>query len=273
MCIIFLNTAPAHNLKLVMAFNRDEDIGRPTAPAHFWETQKLYGGKDISPMGVVDGTWLGVSKKGKFSALMNVINERSGIVFSSDRSTRGGIVTDYLTAEQSPQQYVDKLRGDGKQYNYFNLVMGQFRDNKVDLYLYEYYHDKLISLPHGISSVGNLPLSQTNTRAEHGLNLFSEINNTFKVQEFETDLSRNNYLTNQLFDMLSDTCKIPHDVELTGAFDHIFNKGYIFKTAKCATVSSTVLLVDKDDNCLFIERTNSGSEANALREFQWQITA
>ncbi|CBN76742.1 conserved unknown protein [Ectocarpus siliculosus] len=56
--------------KLIVASNRDEDLGRPTAPIHFWKDagSNLLAGRDL----VAGGTWLGVSRSGKFATLTNV---------------------------------------------------------------------------------------------------------------------------------------------------------------------------------------------------------
>ncbi|CAM9571362.1 unnamed protein product [Ectocarpus sp. 12 AP-2014] len=56
--------------KLIVASNRDEDLGRPTTPIHFWKDagSNLLAGRDL----VAGGTWLGVSRSGKFAALTNV---------------------------------------------------------------------------------------------------------------------------------------------------------------------------------------------------------
>ncbi|CAM9163147.1 unnamed protein product, partial [Ectocarpus sp. 4 AP-2014] len=56
--------------KLIVASNRDEDLGRPTAPMHFWKDagSNLLAGRDL----VAGGTWLGVSRSGKFATLTNV---------------------------------------------------------------------------------------------------------------------------------------------------------------------------------------------------------
>ncbi|CAB1108073.1 unnamed protein product [Ectocarpus sp. CCAP 1310/34] len=66
--------------KLIVASNRDEDLGRPTAPIHFWkdagsnllagEYPKARPRRDL----VAGGTWLGVSRSGKFATLTNVFS-------------------------------------------------------------------------------------------------------------------------------------------------------------------------------------------------------
>ena len=53
---------------LVVAANRDEFHARPAAPAAFWEDQpRILAGRDLEAR----GTWMGVSRAGKFAAVTN----------------------------------------------------------------------------------------------------------------------------------------------------------------------------------------------------------
>ncbi|CAM9335044.1 unnamed protein product [Pylaiella littoralis] len=56
--------------KLIVASNRDEDLDRPAAPIHFWKDAgfNVLAGRDL----VGGGTWLGVSRSGKFATVTNI---------------------------------------------------------------------------------------------------------------------------------------------------------------------------------------------------------
>ncbi|CAM9389881.1 unnamed protein product [Scytosiphon promiscuus] len=56
--------------KLIAASNRDEILDRATSPIHFWEdaNSSLLAGRDL----VAGGTWLGVSRSGKFASVTNI---------------------------------------------------------------------------------------------------------------------------------------------------------------------------------------------------------
>ena len=59
---------PNPNYKLILAANRDEFFERPTEKAAFWDQeQNLLAGKDLQQ----GGTWLGLTKQGRFSAVTN----------------------------------------------------------------------------------------------------------------------------------------------------------------------------------------------------------
>eukprot|EP00903_Cladosiphon_okamuranus_P008969 g8581.t1 len=56
--------------RLIVASNRDEYLDRETHPVHFWKdaNQNLLAGRDK----VAGGTWLGVSRSGKFATVTNI---------------------------------------------------------------------------------------------------------------------------------------------------------------------------------------------------------
>ena len=67
MCCAFfwLNAHP--QLLLLLAFNRDEFLGRPTEPLRVWEDADIIGGQDR----VNKGTWLGLTRSGRFACVTN----------------------------------------------------------------------------------------------------------------------------------------------------------------------------------------------------------
>ena len=68
MCCAFfwLNAHP--QLLLLLAFNRDEYLDRPTAALHAWEGDPvIVASRDL----VNGGTWLGLSRTGRFAFVTN----------------------------------------------------------------------------------------------------------------------------------------------------------------------------------------------------------
>ena len=205
------------------------------------------------------------------SALLNVHHKGKGIVYSSDKSPRGGLVPGFIKSSDTAEQYVERIKGGN--FNYFNLVMGDFKEPTPRLSVYDFYQDQLVTLPPGIHCFGNLPPGFSNNRAQYGETVFSTLLQTFSTQNFLDTKSRDQYLINQLFDMLSDETEIPISEGLAGSFRHIFNKGYpvLDGTLESGSVSSTVLLVDNLNNCHFVERTNfkSKDSENEMVSFSW----
>lgn len=116
MCLIAIawRCVPGH--PLVFIGNRDEFMQRPTAPAHWWGAPSgVLAGRDLQ----AGGTWLGVSRAGRFAV---VTNFREGGAESGARS-RGDLVTRYLQGDDE-QEHWQILRRDADQYGGFNLLFG-----------------------------------------------------------------------------------------------------------------------------------------------------
>ena len=68
MCLILMAWRLDAAHPMVVAANRDEFHARPAAPAAFWEDQPaILAGRDLEAR----GTWMGVSRGGKFCAVTN----------------------------------------------------------------------------------------------------------------------------------------------------------------------------------------------------------
>ena len=117
MCLILIALQSHPDYPLVVAANRDEYFGRPTRPAAFWpEAPQMLAGQDLN----AGGSWLGITRQGRFAALTNVRDGRRPEL--PDAVSRGHLVTDFLTGRQPPRDYLKQL--DGARYNGFNLVCG-----------------------------------------------------------------------------------------------------------------------------------------------------
>lgn len=116
MCLIAFNWQPAEGRLLLLA-NRDEFYARPTEPARWWPDQPyLWAGRDLQ----AGGTWLGITRAGRFAALTNV---REGAPRAGKRS-RGELVTGFLTGQQGPAEYMQQMLQHGHDYAGFNLLAG-----------------------------------------------------------------------------------------------------------------------------------------------------
>jgi uncharacterized protein with NRDE domain len=120
MCLILLAWHAHPDYPLVVAANRDEFFARPSAPAAFWEeSPQVLAGRDLE----AGGTWLGVSRNGRFAALTNY---REGVQKNAHPTppSRGALVADFLTGSSDPEAYLAGLATRGAAYNGFNLFVG-----------------------------------------------------------------------------------------------------------------------------------------------------
>ena len=118
MCLIVVAWRARADLPLVVAANRDEWRDRAAEPARWWKDQPdLLAGRDLK----AGGTWMGVTRSGRFAAVTNFRDP------SDKRSTarsRGGLVTEFLLGRESPERYLSGLAARVHEYNGFNLILG-----------------------------------------------------------------------------------------------------------------------------------------------------
>jgi uncharacterized protein with NRDE domain len=154
MCVAFIalaSAASASAVRVLVAFNRDEDYGRPTKSLHEWEPLEdgdernpsattttvkriVVGGRDTK----CGGTWMAQCRRtGRWALLTNsasgVSNEErggKGTVSESVR-TRGELVTGYLTGDLDGKAYAMEVFARRFNYDGFNLVVGDARGENV----------------------------------------------------------------------------------------------------------------------------------------------
>jgi uncharacterized protein with NRDE domain len=118
MCLIVFAWQLIPDVPLIAAGNRDEFFDRPSAQAAWWdEYPQMYAGRDLRG----GGTWIGVTRDGRFAAITNV---RAPTEKRPDAPTRGALVTNYLISHVSPQAYVEEISSRAPLYNGFNLLIG-----------------------------------------------------------------------------------------------------------------------------------------------------
>ncbi|THF56519.1 NRDE family protein [Pseudothauera rhizosphaerae] len=118
MCLIALAWQAHPDYPLVVAANRDEFFARPAAAAHWWpDLPDLLAGRDLEG----GGTWMGVSRDGRFAALTNYRDpslRRDGV------PSRGLLVRDCLTAPEAAEPTLAGIARHADSYAAFNLLVG-----------------------------------------------------------------------------------------------------------------------------------------------------
>jgi uncharacterized protein with NRDE domain len=116
MCLILMAWQTDANFPCVIAANRDELHSRPAAAAAWWQsTPPILAGKDLA----AGGTWLGVTRTGRFAALTNYRDPEQR---REGTPSRGALVTSILMSGDPVGQSLERLREVGSSYNGFNLV-------------------------------------------------------------------------------------------------------------------------------------------------------
>jgi uncharacterized protein with NRDE domain len=116
MCLVLVVWRVHPLYPCLVAANRDEFHARPTARAEWWpDHPQILAGRDLE----AGGTWLGVTRTGRFAALTNYRDpeQRRAAVPS-----RGALVTSMLESGASVAEGLSHLRAVGGDYNGFNLI-------------------------------------------------------------------------------------------------------------------------------------------------------
>ena len=117
MCLLVLAYGVDPQRPVVLAANRDELYARPSAALAVWPDEpEICAGRDLSQ----GGTWLGLTRHGRFAALTNF---RRGGARAGARS-RGDVVLEYLRSPLSPERYVTQLADYADQFGGFSVIVG-----------------------------------------------------------------------------------------------------------------------------------------------------
>ena len=238
MCLLLLALKSHPVYKLVIAANRDEFYDRPTAPPSFWNDRPdLLAGRELR----AGGTWFGISKKGRIAAITNYRDPAS---IKSNAPSRGELVSDFLTGDEKPEEYLASLDLKAGAYNGFNLIVGV----KDQICWYSNRGKGTRSLIPGIYGVSNHLLDTPWPKVSRGKASLENILSNNPITSPET-----------LFHILLDR-SIPDDDNLpdTGVgleWERLLSPIFI-SSPHYGTRSSTILLIDRNDHVTFMERTH-----------------
>ena len=117
MCLILFAYHVVPGAPLIVAANRDERFNRAAAPAAAWSDHPdIVAGRDLTG----GGTWLGVSRRGRFATLTNF---RDPPTHRADAPTRGDLVKNFLVGSMPAKAYVEDIQRKAVLYNGFCLLV------------------------------------------------------------------------------------------------------------------------------------------------------
>ena len=248
MCLLILAFQIHPDYPVIVAANRDEFFRRPSLPAHFWEDHpEILAGRDLEKM----GTWMGISKSGRFAGLTNFRDPRES---TEGKRSRGELVTGALRFPGPLQEFMKKLSEQDDQYPGYNLLAGDHQQ----CYYYSNKEGKVRKLEPGIYGLSNALLDTPWPKVE------------FEKKEMVKILKKDNNPRESLFRMLSHAEPFPDDqlpntgipVKWERKLSPLFIEGKDYGT-RC----STVVLFGRQE----IEFAERNYEKGNQKEYRFRI--
>jgi uncharacterized protein with NRDE domain len=255
MCLVLLAWEKHPRWRLVVAANRDEFHARPTAAADWWpQAPNVLAGRDLKE----GGTWLGVTRTGRFAAVTNV---REPQQYRVGAPSRGHLTGNFLLSRAPSLGYLAGLMPLAAAYNGFNLLVM----DGATLAWFSNRQMTLRTLPGGIYGVSNHLLDTPWPKVVRG------------KEDLAAALGGDDdALEARLFESLSRRDPAP-DAELpaTGVEperERALSSAFIV-TPDYGTRSSTVVLIGRDGEVRLTERTTALPGVDGFTEVRHQFTA
>lgn len=238
MCLAVVALDRHQRYGLVVAANRDEFHARPTAPAAWWD-DSLLAGRDLE----AGGTWLGVTRAGRFALLTNV---REPHRVDRGAPSRGALVPEVLRDAAPVHDALARVRDRGARHNGFNLLAGDsgeaaWTSNRAD---------GVVALAAGVHGLSNALLDAPWPKV---LRIEAAVSAWLATGGDDPE---------PLFGALGDR-RLADDAELpsTGVpleWERVLSAPFIV-SERYGTRSSTVVTVDRGGHVRFVERSFDAS--------------
>lgn len=238
MCLILLATHAHPHYPLIVAANRDEAYGRPSSPAAFWDdAPALFAGRDLE----AGGTWLGITKAGRFAAITNY---RQGMGRRMTQRSRGDLTRLFLTGGDAPEAYLRQVDASAHEYNGFSLIAGNAFDR---LWFYSNRGAPARPIEPGVHGLSNHLLDEPWPKVRRGTSVLSAL---LDANE-ET-------LVNALFAMLADRTPASDDALPSTGIERERERALsaaFIAAESYGTRASTVVLVKASGSVAFHEHS------------------
>ncbi len=241
MCILLISLQQHPKYPLIVAANRDEFYDRPTSAAAFWaDAPHVLAGRDLQQ----GGTWLGITRQGRFAALTNFRDAEST---PADRPSRGHLVSKFLLGDESPDVYLSTVAQQADRYNGFSLIAGQ----GDDFLFYSNREGRVRRLAPGVYGLSNHLLNTPWPKVARGTQSLSELLSAGGDPAPEILFAT---LTDGT---IADDAGLP-DTGIGLARERLLSPLFITGD-HYGTRSSTVILLDQSGNIMFSERSFDGA--------------
>ncbi len=274
MCLILTSWQSHPDYPLVVLANRDEFYDRATDAMHWWDDHPhILAGRDRADVQGEPGTWMGLSKLGRFAALTNV---RAPSEKNPDAKTRGEISAQFLKARVSPEQFIQEKATQFNRYNGFNLLVADvsvqnpsllWLSNRVQMGK-SLRHRKVMNpqaLKPGVYGLSNGMLDSPWPKVQHRIGAFAQLlamdTGQFKRAE--------NYLG-----IMSDMTQAPDEyLPETGVsyeWEKVLSSAFI-RTPNYGTRATSLIRVRRDGQYEVLEKRFDANGEIGTQSFEGQL--
>lgn len=274
MCLVLTAWQAHPQYPLVVLANRDEFYDRPTDPMHWWEDfPHILAGRDKADVVGEPGTWMGLSKTGKFAALTNV---RAPSEKNPSSRTRGEIATKYLIDTFIPSEFIAAHEKSLNGYNGFNFLATDLSQTTPELIwvsnrilMGDNYRPRKIIKPQklspGLYGLSNGVLDSPWPKIQHRISAFAQLL-AMDTGEFKKS---DHYLH-----MMEDATQAPDErLPKTGVsyeWEKILSSAFI-KTEHYGTRTISLIRIRHDGHFEVIEKSFNAEKELDTQTFAGQL--
>ena len=274
MCLVLTSWQSHPDYPLVVLANRDEFYERATDAMHWWQDHPhILAGRDLANVKGQAGTWMGLSKTGRFAALTNV---RAPSEKNPDTPTRGEITASFLKSNQAPEQFIHTEGPSFRRYNGFNFLA---TDLSLEIPSLIWFSNRVqmgeslrprktmnpLALAPGIYGLSNGMLDAPWPKVQHRVGTFAQLlamdTGQFKRAE--------NYLR-----IMEDMTQAPDEyLPQTGVsyeWEKVLSSAFI-RTLNYGTRSSSLIRVRKDGHFEVIEKCFDADKEIGSQVFEGRL--
>ena len=253
MCLIVFAYRSHPRYKLILAANRDEFFARPTAPMQFWrDNPDLLAGKDLQQ----GGTWLGLNRNGRFSALTN---HRDGRRPATGIRSRGFLPLDFITGENSAYNFA--MQTTVQDYDGFNQIVMDNIYSEEETLCYLSNRSEPTTLQPGIYGLSNAVLNSSWPKTDS------------RRAALEALIEQEDVTTDDLIALMNDPTLYPDDqlpdTGISQEWERALSASFI-TMENYGTRATTALLIDYSGNIEIAEQNYDKSGRSELKQFTLQ---
>jgi len=258
MCLIAFAYRVSEQWPLLVIANRDEYYQRPTQASDFWQdNQDLLAGKDL----LAGGTWMGITRNGRFAAITNVRDQRAPL----QPRSRGELCTLFFNQDTDITTFNEDILNRGQSYAGFNLITG----HQGQLFYASNRQSSAHRLAPGIYGLSNAqldtPWPKTKRLKQELHAILEQANQRQSFPDLNTLMDKIQNRATASDAELPDT-GVGLEIErgLSASFIHMPERGY-------GTRSTTALLIDQHGQVNWWEQ--SYVELAGLRQFRFSLSS